>query len=350
MKLRTILIFSNLLSISIIIIFLLISYVHMFLSTDVILLLSLITIGAGLVSIVSHLIVTHPLLKGVRELSETSKKLAEGEFNTHIEESGPKEFKELAASYNRMADDLNQMFQKVKESEAFKQDLIANMSHDLKTPIASINSYVEALQDDVIEDKETRSAYLATIHTETKRVSQLIQELLELSQLERNEGALKTEFIHLDQVVIETLQEFDILLRDKSLQLDVKLDDGLKPVQAMPNQLKRVLSNLVENSIRYTQDGDKITLHISQDMFETRFTLEDTGPGIEEADQQHIFERFYRVEKSRNKSYGGSGLGLAICKEIVERHGGEIGVKSQLNEGTVFWFTLPFNMKEETTK
>lgn len=350
MKLRTILMISNLLSISIIIIFLLVSYVHMFLSTDVILLLSLITLGAGLVSILSHFIVTHPLLKGVKELSETSQRLAEGEFRTHIEEKGPKEFKELAASYNRMADDLEQMFRQVKESEAFKQDLIDNMSHDLKTPIASINSYVEALQDDIIEDKDTRKAYLATIHSETQRVSLLIQELLELSQLERKEGVFKPEQIHLDRIVVETLQEFDMLLREKSLEFEVDMKGELQPILAMPNQLKRVLSNLVENAIRYTQDGDRILLEVSQNQKETCFRLEDTGPGIHEADQDKIFERFYRVEKSRNKSYGGSGLGLAICKEIVEHHGGEIGVTSSLDKGAVFWFTLPRNMKEEATE
>ncbi|KGX94004.1 histidine kinase [Pontibacillus halophilus JSM 076056 = DSM 19796] len=340
MKLRTILILSNLLSISIIIGFLIISYVRMFLSTDVIILLSSITVGAGLLSVLLHLAVTHPLLKGVRQLSETSKVVAEGQFDVKVEETGPKEFKELAQHFNHMSTNLDDLFHKVKASEKFKRDLIANMSHDLKTPVASIKSYVEAMQDDIITDEETKKAYLHTIHTETDRLSALIQELLDLSRLEQEQSKGEYELVHIDQLLLETLQQFELLLREKELDAQVELPNVLEPIEVMPNQMKRVLSNLLDNAVRYTSQQGEITISVQQDDATTTFTVLDDGPGIREEHQEAIFERFYRVEPSRNKSYGGSGLGLAICKEIVEQHGGTLNVESEAGAGSRFTFTL----------
>ncbi|KGP72390.1 sensor histidine kinase [Pontibacillus yanchengensis] len=346
MKLRTILIASNLLSISIIMVFLIISYLRMYLPTEVVILLTCITLLAGVVSVFSHMIVTHPLLKGVRQLSDKSKQVAEGQFDVKLKEEGPKELKELASRFNDMSTNLDEMFRKVRESEAFKQEMIANISHDLKTPIASIHSYVEALQDDIIQDEETKEAYLKTIKSETNRLSLLIQELLDLSQYEKKDIPYESETVHIDQLVLETLQEFELLMQERDIEPNVSIAEEIRPITGSPNQLKRVLSNLIDNAIRYSEQGGNMDINIEQNDVQTTFNIKDTGPGIEEEHHQDIFERFYRVEKSRNKYYGGSGLGLAICKEIVEHHQGHIGVESEPGKGTTIWFTIPFPNKE----
>lgn len=321
----------------------------MYLPTDVVILLSSITVGAGIISVLSHMMVTHPLLKGFQQLTEKSKRISEGQFDTKLEEKGPKEIKDVAAHFNHMGDNLDEMFRKVKQSEAFKQELIANISHDLKTPIASIQSYVEALQDGIIEDEQTREVYLQTIQNETNRLSLLIRELLDLSQLEQNQMNVAMEVVHIDQLILETLQEFEIIIREKDITMDVDIPEHPLVLYGIPNQLKRVLSNLVDNAIRYTGEKGRIQLQAEQEGTRTIFRVADNGPGISEKHHQDIFERFYRVEKSRNKQYGGSGLGLAISKEIIEHHGGEINVESAIGKGTTFWFTIPHEKKEEHT-
>ncbi|OEH92867.1 hypothetical protein BFG57_01875 [Bacillus solimangrovi] len=341
MKLRTILITSNILSISIIIIFLVISYVNMSIPNDTIILLSIITVIAGVVSLVSHMVLTQPLLNGVKQLTRESKRIANGQFDVTVSQTGPKEFRELATDFNDMSKKLNESFIKLKKSEEFKRELIANISHDLKTPISSIQSFVEALQDDIIESKETRQTYLKTIRNETERLSLLITELLEFSKLEDDNIPFQPVQTHVDQVIIETLENFELKLHEKAINLHVQIDDSLPSIKMVSNEIKRVLTNLIDNAVRYSPENSMITVEVEKDEMKVTFKITDEGPGIEEQYLEDVFERFFRVEKSRNKKYGGAGLGLAISKEIIERHGGQIGVTVEDDSGCTFWFTLP---------
>ncbi|WP_187273890.1 cell wall metabolism sensor histidine kinase WalK [Paenibacillus sp. N3.4] len=241
-----------------------------------------------------------------------------------------------------MTSNLNESFQKLRTAEASRKELIANVSHDLRTPMASIQAFVEALQDDVIQDKATFDRYLQTIRLETGRLDGLIQELFKLSQLDAGGTVFAPERYDVDHLLLDGLQSLAFHLEEKQLKIEVDLPDRLPPVAIMPQEMKRVLSNILHNAIRYSPFGGTIRLKAEQisDQF-VRLDIEDQGEGMEESDHIKIFDRFYRADPSRTRASGGAGLGLAIAKSIVHLHGGAIGVESQKEKGSRFWFTIP---------
>ncbi|PFA70346.1 two-component sensor histidine kinase [Bacillus sp. AFS015802] len=348
MKIRTLLILANTISLVVILIFLTISYVRMFISTDIIILLSLITLGAGLLSFAINLMITSPLLKSVKQMSREAGKMAGGDFDVKVTEEGPREVKELAANFNNMSTRIEEMFGELKESEKFKSELIANVSHDLRTPLSSIHSFVAALNDDIIEDPATRKRYYETILSETEKLSLLIEEVLEFSQLENRRLKWDPKPTAVDQLLVNSILPFEGRMERKGITLKVEYDERLPLIPLMPVQMKRVMTNLIQNALSFSPDHTALEVRAVKKGKQVECSVTDQGKGVPLDEQSSIFERFYRVEKSRNKAGGGSGLGLSICKEIIELHGGEIGVESDGHSGSTFWFRLPFeNSKEE---
>lgn len=347
MKLRTMLMLANGISIAIILVFLIISYVRMVLSPEVILTLTVITVGAGSLSMLAHFFFTSQILKSVNQMTEETSRIADGNFDVTIREKGPQEIQELAQHFNSMSEKLNRMFSELKRSEEYKTELIANVSHDLRTPVSSIRSFAEALQDGVVTDEKTQRRYLETIERETERLSHLIEELLTLSQLESGTSVYDPEWVHPDVILVETLQQFDRRIQERDIELSVHIDDKLGVIPMMPDQIKRVLTNLIQNAIVFSPDHSTITISLKKRETEAVFFIKDQGSGIPEAEVDRIFDRFYRVEKSRNTKFGGSGLGLAISRQLIELHGGKLGVESSVGEGSEFWFMLPLEIKEE---
>ncbi|MCD7032649.1 HAMP domain-containing histidine kinase [Metabacillus sp. GX 13764] len=348
MKLRSLLILSNLLSLSVILIFLIISYVQMSIPPRTSLSLIGITLLAGAVSFLIHLGITSPLLKAVKQMISDSKMIGEGQFEARTSLSGPKEIRELALQFNDMAERLNTLFQQLKQSERYKTELIANISHDLRTPVASILSFAEALEDGVVQDERDRIEYLGVIKRETLRLSKLIEELFELSALDKESMPFEPSASYADDLLIKSLQQFELKLKENGLKVEVGIEENLPAVYAVPEAIIRVLTNLIQNAITYSPRNSSLGLTVEKRESGLLFSVSDEGPGIAIEEQGRIFDRFYRLEKSRNKEHGGTGLGLAICREMVERHGGEIGVISAPGEGSEFWFTIPFNRKEES--
>ncbi|WP_394171932.1 sensor histidine kinase [Guptibacillus hwajinpoensis] len=343
MNLRTMLMLANALSIVLILVFLIISYARMLLSPELILTLTLITIGAGSLSMIVHFVFTSKILISVNQMTVDTSRIAEGKFDVKVAEEGPTEIRELAQHFNAMSEKLNLMFREVKRSEQYKTEL----SHDLRTPVSSIRSFAEALQDGVITDEETQQKYLQTIEQETERLSHLIEELLNLSQLESGTSPYEPSLVHPDVVLVETLQQFERKLQERQLEFEVQVDDKIEVIPMMPDSIKRVLTNLIQNAIAYS--NDQSTIHISLKKVDgvALFLIRDEGSGIPTESLDRIFDRFYRVEKSRNSKHGGSGLGLAISRQLIELHGGEIGVKSTIGVGSEFYFTLPLEKKED---
>ncbi|KUP05235.1 hypothetical protein Q73_12735 [Bacillus coahuilensis m2-6] len=341
MNLKTTLLVTNALSILLFFIFLFISYIRMFLSSEVLVLLTFITLLAGAISFVTHLLLINPLLKAVKGVSSEAKRIAEGEFDVEVRETGPKEIQELAKNFNTMSSRVKEMIDDVKESERLKTELIANVSHDLRTPVASIRSHVEALIDQILTDEKTREQYLSTIKQESVKLSELLEEVLQLSQLERGSVPFHPERTKVDELLVSVLSSFERMAEKKGIEFVVQIDEREDSILIVPQQIHRVLSNLIENAIRYSNNGRSITIIVEDLGRATIFRVKDEGEGIPFEEQKNIFDRFYRVEKSRNQAYGGSGLGLAICKEFVTLHGGEIGVKSVKGRGSEFWFTIP---------
>ncbi|WP_044338219.1 sensor histidine kinase [Rossellomorea aquimaris] len=347
MKIRTLLILANTISLIVILVFLTISYVQMFLSPNIILLLSLITLGAGILSFAVNLMITSPLLKSVKQMSKEAERMAKGDFDVKVTEAGPQEIKELAANFNHMSTRIEEMFDELRESEKFKSELIANVSHDLRTPLSSIHSFVAALNDNIIEEPQTRRRYYETILSETEKLSQLIEEVLEFSQLENRKLAWNPQLAPIDKLLVETIQQFERVLQEKHVEVKVEYDDHLPLVSLMPVQIKRVMTNLIQNALSFSPNQTTLDIRAVKDGGMMKFSVADEGKGIPLEEQASIFQRFYRVEKSRNKASGGSGLGLSICKEIVDLHGGEIGVESDGKSGSTFWFRLPLEMSKE---
>ncbi|RBW70698.1 HAMP domain-containing sensor histidine kinase [Bacillus taeanensis] len=342
MKLRTQLLLANALSIVIIFVFLIISYMRMFLSNDAVIVLSFVTIGAGVVSFIAHSFFIRPIEKSVQFISSESKKVAKGNFDGKVPSSGPLEFQQLAENFNEMSKQLNDSFTKIKKSEASRRELIANISHDLRTPLSSIQSFVEALQDDVIQDEASFERYLATIQLETKQLSELINDLFQLSELDAGSETYHPHPYHVDSLIVETLQNLLLQLEENRTEVNVVIPEKLPAAAVMPEKIKRVLINLIQNAVRYSPRGSVIQLKADESSREwIKISISDQGEGISESEYSQIFDRFYRVEKSRSKEKGGSGLGLAIAKSIVELHGGQIGVHSREGGGSTFWFTIP---------
>ncbi|WP_068787330.1 sensor histidine kinase [Paenibacillus phocaensis] len=346
MKLRTYLLLANLVSIAMIILLLVAFYRYMLLSKEQFVWLTLASIGAGLVSALLHFVLVRPLEASVKRIGDGARRIAEGDLKARVEYTGLKEFRQLADQFNHMGDSLETSFKQVSVAEAAQRELVANMAHDLRTPLASVQSYVEALEDDVIQDEAAFRRYLATIRTETVRLGELIQDLFELSTLESARQETKELRMSIaEDVLIELLPRFAKPCEAKSLQLKVELPDRPLKLRMAPRHLERVLQNLLENAIRYSPQGGTITcsaMEITDDPEgrKTRFSIVDQGPGVPPEERVRIFERFYRSDRSRSRDSGGAGLGLSIAKRLVEQYGGEIGVEEAQAGGSTFWFTV----------
>ncbi|QTH41174.1 HAMP domain-containing protein [Cohnella sp. LGH] len=341
MKLRTYLLLSSLAGIGVLLICLFVSYSRMLLSIEQFYWLSGITTGVGLLSFLLQYLLTKPLEKSIARISQQTIRIAAGDFHTEVPLIGPQEFKLLAQQFNGMSHKLKESFDSLHHSESARRELIANVSHDLRTPLASIQAFVEALEDDVIKDKDTFQRYLNTIRLETKRLGGLIHDLFELSSLEAKGETFEPQPYHVDELLIGTLESFSFHLAEKKLDVEIDLPDKLPAAMIMPAQIKRVLSNLLQNAIQYSPENGKIGLSAAETGRYLRISIRDEGQGIEASETSRIFERFYRIDKSRSKNNGGAGLGLAIAQSIVQLHGGEIGVYSTKGTGSCFWFTLP---------
>lgn len=343
MKLRTQLMIVNGISFGFIFLFLMMSYMQMtFFTQKAILILLAVTMGAGVISFFTHYFLIRPIQRAIQLIVLESKKVAAGNFEGKVPEIGPVEFKNLAEHFNDMNRHLEESFAKLHKEESARKELVANVSHDLRTPLTSIQSFVEALQDDIIKDEKTFRTYLNTIRLETKRVSLLVEDLFELSQLETREETFSPVPYHMDNLILETLQNQYLQLEAKNIEVSVNIPEQTPAVVIVPEKIQRVIINLIQNAIRHSSQGDGIEIQVSEFSREwIKVTVLDQGSGIPKNELPHVFDRFYRVEKSRSKEHGGSGLGLSIAKSMVEWHGGTIGVESVPGKGSTFWFTIP---------
>lgn len=344
MKLRTYLWLANGISTGFIILSLLFSYNRMLLTFDVVVWLSIVTLISAAVSTIIYYYSTKPVLRSIQRVTEQSRRIADGDFLTDVELSGPQEVQQLAEQFNHMSARLHESFEQIRTSEVSRRELVENISHDLRTPLASIRSFVEALQDHVVRDDETFRRYLATIALETTRLSGMIEDLFQLSRLEAGAEQFDPIPYHLEDLIVETLQSHDIQMEDKMLRITVDIPEHMPSIPLVPTQIKRVLGNFLQNAIRYSSVHGK--LHIQAEPYGENYvevSVLDEGEGISESDKDLVFERFYRADKSRSREKGGAGLGLAIAKSLVELHGGTIGVESKLGEGSRFWFRLPLH-------
>ncbi|PFO65600.1 two-component sensor histidine kinase [Bacillus cereus] len=264
---------------------------------------------------------------------EPIQKIAKGDFSVKIrnEEKYDGEIGVLVKSINDMTDELNAM-------EKMRQEFVSNVSHEIQSPLTSIKGFARALQDDNLSE-EKRKHYLTIIETETTRLSKLSQNLLKLTLLESEEYTPERVTYRLDQQLKQIVLNSEPLWAEKEIELELNLGKVL--ITADQESMSQVWINLIHNSIKFTPSGGTITIQLQEHEKVVEVRIRDSGIGISEKQKQHIFERFYKADSSRNRAYGGSGLGLAIVKKVLDLHQGEIKVESEEGNGTEFIVCIP---------
>jgi signal transduction histidine kinase len=273
-------------------------------------------------------------------LQRAAEELAEGRLETRVPASGRDEVAMLAESFNQMASQLQAADQKQRELERLRADLIAWVGHDLQTPLASMRAVLEALSDGVVEDPGTVQRYLNTVQRDVRSLSALIDDLFQMAQLDAGGMQLDKDNSSLADLISDTLEAFSALAAQKSLRLEGSVESDVDPVLMDTRRIGRVLNNLIGNALRHTPAGGRVEVRAQRAGSGVEVTVHDSGEGIRPEDLAHIFESFYRGEKSRSRATGGAGLGLAISRGIVQAHGGQIHVESQPGD-TRFVFRLP---------
>lgn len=317
----------------------------MFASQHDLLLATVLLLFAGGIAMSVGYFLSAALTDRIVTLNQAAQEIAKGELSVRVPVTGNDEMASLARTFNDMARQLQAADQKQRELEELRRNLIAWAGHDLRTPLASIQAIVEALADGVVEEPDTVNRYLRTAQREIRSLSHLIDDLFELAQLEAGGLRLEKGENSLSDLISDTIESFSELAARQEITLEGRADPGVDPVFMDAQQIGRVLSNLVGNALRHTPSGGAVRVQALAQPGGARVEIQDTGEGIPDQDLPHVFERFYRGEKSRSRATGGAGLGLAIAKGIVEAHGGTIGAESQSGQGTRFTFTLPESEK-----
>ena len=313
----------------------------MFLSThDLALLSGLIAFSLGMAVFVA-LFFSDSASRSFREVTEVARGINTGNLEVRIPIRSSDEAGELASAFNGMISRLEISFAREKGLEAARKELIASISHDLRTPLASIRAMVEGINDGVITEPETVKRYLRTIETEADSLGRLIDDLFQLSQIDAGVLELQLEAVSVPDLISDTLGSMSPQATAKGLLLTGSADEDVGPVAMDGKMVQRVLYNLVHNAIRHTPTDGTVDIRAQDAGAEVRIEVSDTGEGIPKKDLPHLFERFYRAERSRSRNFGGTGLGLSIAKGIVEAHGGRLWVESSVGVGSTFGFALP---------
>jgi signal transduction histidine kinase len=274
-------------------------------------------------------------------LKEAAEKLSQGNLQTRVPANGRDEVTALAHTFNQMAEQLEATDKKQRELELLRANLIAWVGHDLQTPLASMRAILEALEDGVVDDPQTVRRYLSTARRDVRSLSVLIDDLFQMAQLNTGGIPLDRDKASLSDLISDTLESFSELALRQGVKLEGSVDLNVDPVMMDTQRIGRVLNNLIGNALRHTPSDGQVKVHARRTTTGVEVSISDTGEGIRAEDLPHIFESFYRGEKSRSRSTGGAGLGLAISRGIVQAHGGQIQVQSEAGRGSRFTFFLP---------
>ena len=310
---------------------------------DLSLLLTMLTFAAVL-SVGFALLYAMPLSSRIQRVRAGTERIAEGQLGSEVRVEGHDEVAGLADDFNRMARALEDAAEREREMEQARRDLVAAVSHDLRTPLASTRALIEALADGVATDPQTESRYLSSASRELEHLSRLVDDLFELARIDAGMLKLTLEEASLHDLISDTISSFQPQAEQRSVRITGEIVGDIDPVLANPPRLQRVLHNLVSNALRHTPADGTVTLRATCEGEEVRIEVSDTGEGIAAEDLPHVFERSFRGEQSRTRpekdSAPGAGLGLAIARGLVEAQGGTIDVESDLGHGSRFYFTL----------
>lgn len=287
---------------------------------------------AGGLGLLFGMVIARGLSAPLRRLATAAQRIAQGNLNQHVPVQGATEVAGLAQSFNEMAAGL-------ARAETLRRHLVADVAHELRTPLSVIQGNLRAILDEVypLERRE-----IAAIYDETLMLSRLVSDLRELAQAEAGQLQLHRRPVSLDALVESAVNLFAELAQEKGITLiHTPASSDLPPVLADPDRVRQVIHNLLTNALRHTPTGGEIRLAVTQRGDAACLLVSDTGSGIAADDLPHVFERFWRADRSRARESGGSGLGLVISKQLIEAHGGRIGAASEPERGSRFWVMLP---------
>ena len=308
---------------------------------------TLVWVGIGLLGIGSAIMafaIFRPTRARIRSLEEAARALGEGRSNVRANEGGGDEVSALAVTFNKMADDLHARAAALAESDRARRQLLADVSHELMTPLSGIRGYVETLgMPELSLDDATRRRYLGVVDEETHKLEAIIGDLLDLARLEGGGDTLEREPVLVDDLFRRVADRHQPQLRERGVTLTATTAPGTPLVYGDPDRLEQAFQNVAANAIRHTPAGGRVTLGAAPDGDRVRVTIADTGPGIPAEHLAHVFDRFYKVDASRagTGAPSGSGLGLSIVRAIVLRHGGEVRASNTTDGGAAFTFLLP---------
>ena len=290
---------------------------------------------AGFISAAFALLLARFLARGMtqplRDMAAAVRRMETGDYSVRVESRSRDEVGQLAEAFNTMSAELEGV-------ERLRRDLVANVSHELKTPITAIRAHLENLLDGVERpDPETLQVML----TQSERLGRLVDQLLDLSRLESGDVPLDREPVQLAPLVSQVLSEIDVARSDRGVVVEADVPSDLPAAMADRERIHQVLFNLVDNAVRFTPAGGEVTVSASRHNGSVELRVADTGVGIPPEHLPRLFERFYRVDPARSREDGGTGIGLAIARSVVEAHGGTITAESEIGRGSVFTFDLP---------
>jgi len=290
-------------------------------------------ISAVILAVVGSIIFSSMLTGPISQIISSTRKMSKGDLKVRVPNTGREdELGQLAVSVNRLGE-------WVENLENLRRQMTADVAHELRTPLATLQSYLEAIMDGVWEPTPER---IAVCHNEVVRLSLLVKNIEKLSSYEKEAVQLNISEFDVGNMIKEIYDYFKLMFEEKGIEFKVNVKEVIT-YRGDRDKIKQAVINLLSNALKYTDKGDRVGVEIFKTDNMLNIQVEDTGQGISSEDLPFIFERFYRADKSRSRSDGGSGIGLSIVKAIVELHGGNIGVESEPGKGSKFRMDLPFN-------
>ena len=309
---------------------------------DIIQICIMAAVFAALISFVSSGIMTYRMVLPLREMSIAASNFGKGDFSRRIRVRGDDEVGELAIALNNMASSLS-------ASESMSRSFVANVSHELKTPMTTIAGFIDGILDGTIPP-EKQKQYLKIVSTEVKRLSRLVRSMLDLSRIDSGEMKLHRIRFEIKETIINSLLSFENAIENKNVEICGLEEMENVFVDGDPDLLFQVIYNLFDNAVKFVDEGGKIYAHLVQTSKDVHVIIGNSGPGIAPDELPLIFDRFYKTDKSRSRDKNGMGLGLYIVRTIIQLHGGEITVRSVENQYTEFEFSIPVIAAESSPK
>ena len=312
--------------------------------SDLVVILILLVFGIGVFAL-SFWILQRKSFEYIDDILLAIKKISAGDLNTNIDVKGDNEFSEIAASINKMSEEIRVLMESERHNEKSKNEMITNIAHDLRTPLTSILGYLDLINKRDLSE-ETKKEYLKIVYEKSKKLQDLIESLFSFTKTNSSKLVLKIEKIDIIKLLCQLMEEFYPNFENKGITCSVNTSEDSCVIDGDGTLLARLFDNLINNAIKYGADGKRIDIKISVEKKIVKIAVINYGKVIPANELPLIFGKFYRVDQARNSNTGGTGLGLAIAKNITELHHGIIDVSSDLS-GTIFSVTLPKELDVE---